>query len=306
MDTLKGIEAFVRSVEEGSIAAAARRLGITPAAASQSIARLEKSLGTRLLQRTTRRLGLTESGKVYFGRVRGVIEDLDLAAAAIAPRDDTPRGELRIASSVAFGRHVLAPAVSSFIQRYPDVSVELVMHDGAIDHIAESIDISVRFGQQLEPALIARKLVSVPMPICASPSYIARKGMPKTPEELEHHDCLIYRLPVHGRLFRWAFLRDGVRFEPKLRATVVSNDIDTLAELALSGAGIARIGSFISAPLIEKGKLVPLFAGDPSAGIAAVEHEPFDFYACYLDRHAQTAKVRAFIDHTQRTLRSAR
>lgn len=303
MDTLRGIESFVRSVEEGSIAAAARKLGITPASASQNIARLERVLGTRLLSRTTRQLGLTESGRVYFDRVRGVVQDLELAAVAVASLNQKPRGSLKIASSVAFGRHVVAPLVPSFAERHPEVSIELVVTDREIDHIGEGIDISVRFGLQLEPGLIARKLASVPMVICAAPAYIERRGRPEQPEDLMHHDCLVYRYAGHGRIFRWGFVRDGLRFEPDLKATIVSNDIDTLAEMAIAGAGITRLGAFIATPLIERGLLVPLFGGAPREGIANTDHEPFDFYACFVDRQAQTPKVRAFIEHAVQSLK---
>lgn len=303
MDTLRGIESFVRSVEEGSIAAAARKLGITPASASQNIARLERVLGTRLLSRTTRQLGLTESGRVYFDRVRGVVQDLELAAVAVASLNQKPRGSLKIASSVAFGRHVVAPLVPSFAERHPEVSIELVVTDREIDHIGEGIDISVRFGLQLEPGLIARKLASVPMIICAAPAYIERRGRPQQPEDLMHHDCLVYRYAGHGRIFRWGFVRDGLRFEPELKATIVSNDIDTLAEMAIAGAGITRLGAFIATPLIERGLVVPLFGGAPREGIANTDHEPFDFYACFVDRQAETPKVRAFIEHAVQSLK---
>ncbi len=303
MDTLRGIESFVRSVEEGSIAAAARKLGITPASASQNIARLERALGARLLSRTTRQLGLTESGRVYFDRVRSVVHDLELAAVAVASLSQEPRGSLKIASSVAFGRHVVAPLVPSFAARHPEVSIELVVTDREIDHIGEGIDISVRFGLQLEPGLIARKLASVPMVICASPSYIERRGRPEHPEDLIHHHCLVYRYAGHGQIFRWGFVRDGLRFEPELKATIVSNDIDTLAEMAIAGAGITRLGAFIATDLIARGLLVPLFGGAPREGIANTDHEPFDFYACFVDRQAETPKVRAFIEHAAQSLK---
>lgn len=303
MDTLRGVESFVRSVEEGSIAAAARKLGITPASASQNIARLERALGTRLLSRTTRQLGLTESGRVYFDRVRSVVHDLELAAVAVASLNAEPRGSLKIASSVAFGRHVVAPLVPSFAERHPEVSIELVVTDREIDHIGEGIDISVRFGLQLEPGLIARKLASVPMVICASPSYIERHGRPERPEDLIHHHCLVYRYAGHGRIFRWGFVRDGLRFEPELKATIVSNDIDTLAEMAIAGAGITRLGAFIATDLIARGLLVPLFGGVPCEGVANTDHEPFDFYACFVDRQAETPKVRAFIEHAAQSLK---
>ena len=303
MDTLRGLESFIRSVEEGSIAAAARRLGITPAAASQNIARLERLLGTRLLQRTTRKLGLTESGQVYYDQARHIVHDLENAAVAVSALNGEPRGPLKIAASVTFGRHVVAPLVPAFVARHPQVRIELVITDRAVDHIGEGIDISVRFGELLEPSLVARRLATVPMVICASPDYIARRGRPATPEDLARHDCLVYRFALHGRLFQWTFLRDGVLFEPELGAKIISNDIDTLKEMAVAGAGITRLGAFIADPLIEKGLLVPLFDRDSGSVITSGGHASFDFYACYLDRHAETPKIRAFIDHMVASLK---
>ena len=297
MDSLRGIESFVRSVEMGSIAAAARLLGISPAAASQNIARLERDLGVRLLQRTTRRLGLTDSGEVYFERVRHVVHELEAAATAVSALNDLPRGRLTISASVAFGRHVIAPLIPGFASLYPQLSVELVITDRAIDHIAEGIDISVRFAEQLEPSLIARRLVTVPMIICAAPDYLARRGHPQRPEDLVHHDCLLYRLATDGRLFRWTFLRDGTLYEPDIQARIISNDIDTLTSMVLAGAGIARLGAFIADELIDKGLVVPLFGNDAA-------HTPFTFHACMLDRHSATPKIRAFIDYAVAALSS--
>lgn len=298
MDTLRGIECFVRSVEGGSIAAAARSMGVTPAAASQNIARLERDLGVRLLQRTTRRIGLTDAGSVYYDRVRHVVQTLDAAAAAVSTLADELRGTLKIAASLAFGRHVVAPLIPEFTALHPHLQIELVMTDRVVDHIAEGIDISIRFEEQLEPSLVARKLAVVPMVICASPAYIARKGMPETPETLASHDCLLYRFARDGRLFGWTFEREGALFEPAIKPRIVANDIDSLAALTLAGAGISRLGAFIAEPLIAQGLLVPLFT--PHPGTVAATHTPFTYSACYLDRHAETPKIRAFIDHAVR------
>ncbi len=292
MDTLRGIESFIRSVEAGSIAAAARLLGVTPAAASQNIARLERNLGVRLLKRTTRRLGLTDAGLVYYERVRQVMQTLDAATAAVSTLADELRGSLKIAASLAFGRHVVAPLIPEFTSLHPNLQIELVMTDRVVDHIAEGIDISIRFEEQLEPSLIARRLAVVPMVICASPAYIARKGLPELPEALAAHDCLLYRFARDGRLFGWTFEREGARFEPPIKPRIIANDIDSLAALTLAGAGISRLGAFIADPLIERGLLVPLFT--PLTGAT---HTPFTYSACYLDRHAETPKIRAFIDH---------
>lgn len=303
MDKLRGIESFVRAVEEGSIAGAARKLGITPAAASQNIARLEHALGSRLLLRSTRQLALTESGKLYYERVRHVVQDLAHAEAAVSSLNATPQGRLRISCSTAFGRHVIAPMIPDFCKRYPDVSIELIMTDRSVDHIAEDVDVSIRLQYQLEPGLITRRIGFCPLMICASPDFLADKGTPQTPEDLEHFDCLVLRMPTDGRLLPWGFLRDGVRFEPRLKAAIISNDIDTLVKLTVGGAGITRISTYIADPLLREGKLVPLFRDSDDLSTHA-DVEPLDYHICYPDRNATTPKLRAFIDHVVTTFKA--
>ncbi|OLP57663.1 LysR family transcriptional regulator [Rhizobium rhizosphaerae] len=305
MDNLRPIECFVRAAELGSIAAAARKLGITPAAASQNIARLEETLGTRLMRRTTRRLALTEAGRVYLERVAPLLEALERAGDAAVALGGRPRGRLKIACSIAFGRHVLARLLPRFLAAYPEIAVELALGDISADHLGDDIDVSIRFQNQLEPGLISRRLLTVPIHLVASPAYLARAGTPKTPEALKDHDCLAFRFARNGRILPWGFVRDGARFEPPLGVKIVANDIDTLATLALAGQGITRLGAFLADPLIEEGRLVSLFArpGDGAAlGTAAegapsfADPEPLEIYVCVVDRLAETAKIRAFID----------
>jgi DNA-binding transcriptional LysR family regulator len=298
MDTLRSIESFVKAVQGGSIAAGARLQGITPAAASQNIQRLEKSLGTRLLVRTTRKLSMTESGELYYSEVRGIIESLDKAQYAITEFQGQPQGRIKIGCSVAFGRHVLMPLIPAFTRKYPNVSVEVILSDGNADHVSEDIDVSIRFKQQLEPGLIARKIATVPVLFCASPSYLERKGIPKEPVELLDHDCLVFRVPVNGRLLSWAFLRDGLRYEPEIKPTIICNDIDSLSSLAIEGAGIARLAAFVANEEIKKGTLVALFQSsltNPDA--IQSDSVPLEFYVCFRDKHAITRKVRAFVDY---------
>ncbi|WP_377295320.1 LysR family transcriptional regulator [Rhizobium sp. SG2393] len=295
MENLRSIECFVRAAEGGSIAAAARRLGITPAAASQNIARLEEALGTRLLLRTTRRLALTEAGRVYLERVGGILQELELASAAVSAIGERPRGRLKVACSVAFGRHVLSTIIPRFTALYPEISFELKLGDFAADHFGDDVDVSIRFQQQLEPGLITRKLNSAPMHYCAAPAYLEKHGAPMRPEDLARHDCLVYRLPIDGRIMTWGFVRAGVRFDAPVRPAIVGNDIDTLAEFAVEGAGITRLGAFISERYLREGSLVRVLV-DQDPSIPPAIPEPLDFHICVVDRLAETPKVRAFID----------
>ncbi|MDN3557696.1 LysR family transcriptional regulator [Halomonas maura] len=296
MDTLRAIESFVKAVEAGSIAAGAKRLGISPAAASQGIARLEASLGVRLLTRTTRSMSLTDSGALYYQRVRHIARDIERAHDAISSLQAEPRGRLRVASTAAFGRHVLAPLMPAFNARFRHLALEILTTDRSVDHIQEDLDVSIRFTPQLEDGLVARRIASLPFLFCASPTYLAKAGHPQTPEELRHHDCLAFRFPRDGRFLSWGFIRDGRRFEADIRAAMISDDIDVLTQMALSGGGITRLADFIAQPHIDQGRLVPLFEEPGSDGVHAVS-EPMDIYLCVRDRHEFTPKVKVFMDY---------
>lgn len=296
MDGVRGIDSFVKAVQAGSIAGGARSLGISPAAASQNITRLEKQLGTRLLTRTTRSLALTDSGQVYFERVQGLIHDLELANQAVSAVNTEPRGKLCIASTGAFARHIVARALPEFKRRYPRITTELIVTDRNVDHIKESVDISIRIKPALQPGLVARRIASVPSVFCASPDYLARAGIPEELEDLRNHDCLVFRFPVDGRFLNWGFIRNGVRFDADVRATMISDDIDTLAAMAVAGAGITRLAAFIAEPLIASGHLEALFRPNKNLQIQT-EIEPLEFYLCVVDRHQLTPKVKAFSDY---------
>lgn len=295
MDTLRAITCFTSAVEAGSIAGGAKHLGISPAAASQQLARLEAHLDTRLLTRTTRRLGLTDSGTAYYARVKHIARDIERAHDALATLRNEPRGHLRIASTAAFGRHVLAPLVPELKRRYPHLSLEIITTDRSVDHIGETVDVSVRFAPQLEEGLVARRIASIPFFFCASPDYLARAGTPREPEDLQEHDCLVFRFPRDGRFLSWGFTRDGLRFEPDTRIAMTSDDIDVLAQMALGGGGITRLAAFIARPYLEQGQLVSLFETGQDSSAQAVS-EPMDIYLCVNDRRDLTPKVRAFMN----------
>ncbi|MDR7378320.1 DNA-binding transcriptional LysR family regulator [Rhodoferax ferrireducens] len=296
MSNLRGIETFVRAVEGGSIAAAARQLGISAAAASQNLGRLEKELGTRLLTRTTRSQALTAAGEVYFAQVGPLLDGLAQAQSELSALQDAVQGRLKLSCAVAFGRHMVAPLMPAFMARYPRVHLEMLMVDRNVDHLKEDVDASIRFRHVLEPGLVARRIATAPMVFCAAPAYLQQHGRPTTPEDLAHHPCLAFRLPLDGRLMQWPFLRDGVRFAPAIQTAAVCNDIDTLAALAVAGAGVARLGSFIANPLIAAGKLEPLFLGSGGRGRTRADPEPLEYFACFRDRQHLPVPVRVFVD----------
>lgn len=302
MDILGLINTFIRVVENGSIAAAARAQGMSPAAVSQSITRLEAHLGVRLLSRTTRSMALTESGIRYFEKVRHIPRDIDLASQAATVATE-PQGPLCIATTAAFGRHVLAPLMPAFKQAYPRVDIELICTDRRVDHRLEGVDVSLRIDAQLNDQLIARRIASRPFVFCASPAYLDRAGIPTTHQDLKQHACLVFRYPTDGRFLPWAFVLDGKRIEAKVNPGFVCDDIDMIAQIAVNGGGIARLASFVAQPLIDDGRLLPLFdSGRRNATHA--EPEPMHIYACVSERSALNAKVCAFIDFVEEALRT--
>jgi DNA-binding transcriptional LysR family regulator len=295
MNLLAAIASFIKVVEAGSIVGAAKTLGVSAAAVSQTLNRLEMHLGVRLLQRTTRSMALTENGALYYEKVRRIAADLESAQSAIIRDQGELQGRLSIASTSAFGRHVLAPLLAGFAELHPRLLVELSTTNGKINHIQNGIDLSLRIKPQLEDGIVARRIVSLPFIFCAAPSYLARAGVPQSPQELQHHACLAFRYPLDGRFLRWGLICDGQRYDAPINATAISDDIDALAQMAVHGAGITRLAEFVAAPYLESGQLVSLFENLPGENHAYVE--PMDIYACVQERAAMTPKVRAFTDY---------
>jgi len=296
MPNLRAIETFVKALEGGSIAAAARQLGITPAAASQNIARLERDLGTRLLTRTTRSMALTEAGEHYLARVAPVLEQLEQAQSGLSLLHGALQGRLRVSCARAFGMHVLAPLLPAFIARHPQVQLELLVLDRQVDPLKEDVDIGIRYRDALEPGMVARQIAAAPRVLCAAPAYLAAHGRPAVAEDLLQHACLLYRREVDGRFMRWPFQRNGERTDPQLRTAAVANDVDTLAQMAVHGAGIAWLGSFIAGPLVAQGLLEPLVLRPGRRGQLQFVDGTLDFFVCFRDRAYVPAKVRAFVD----------
>ncbi|WP_269792440.1 LysR family transcriptional regulator [Stenotrophomonas sp. Iso1] len=304
MNILHSIRSFIRTADAGSLAGAARTLGISAAAVGQNIARLETHLGVRLFNRTTRQLALTERGALYLAQVRHIERDLQRAQAAVTDPDATPAGRLRIASSAAFGRHVLAPLLPALQQRYPRLEIELLLADRNVDHAREDVDVSIRIGPQLEEGMVARLIAQVPFVFCAAPAYLADAGTPHTPEDLREHRCLLFRYPLDGRYLRWGFVRDGMRFDADVRPALVSDDIDALAIMAAKGGGITRLAAFVAAPYLARGELQALFTSD-SADDTQAAAEPMRVYLCVSDRRDLTPKVRSLLQHVLDALPTA-
>jgi len=250
------MEAFVRAVERGSFSAAARDLKLTPSALSKMVTRLETVLGARLLNRTTRKVTTTVEGALFLARCRRIVAEFEDAEREVGRSRDKPRGKLLMHAGVGFSTHRLVPAMPRFVARYPEVQVELIVEDRDLDVVRNGIDISVRPGLPLDQSLVARKLGEFERVVCASPAYLARHGVPRSPDELSTHACMtISSLPGRSK---WPFLTASGRqiFEviPHLSAT----SADAVRRFALMGLGIVRMNDFILDEDIRAARLVPV------------------------------------------------
>lgn len=279
--------AFVRVVETGSFSAAARQLSLTPSALSKLVTRLEDRLDIRLLQRTTRRLQLTPEGEAFFNRIRPLLAALEEAENEVSAAGAAPRGLLRLHCGSAFGMHQLAPAIPRFQERYPDIELDLTISDQPPTQVEEHIDLAIRIGPLDESSLVARRICNLERAICASPSYLARHGTPRTPDDLLGHNCLwITSLPA---LRRWPFDTDeGIRVVP-VSGNVVANNAETVLQLTILGVGISRLPDVMVGESIRRGHLVPILTDWHHV-------EPVPVFATYPSGRHLAPKVRAMVD----------
>lgn len=286
MDIFASMKVFVAVVDAGSFAAAAERLDMSRAMASKYVIALEDHLGTRLLNRTTRRLSVTESGSAYYERCVQILSDV-VEAEQVAGRASTiPHGTLRISMPLAFGLHRLGPVVADYAGRYPEVRLDISLSDRKVDLIEEGFDLAVRIGVLPESGLIARKLGSDRSIVCASPAYLKQHGTPKTPQELSRHSCLSYTYSSNGGEWRMASARKEAVIP--INGAIKADNGDMLRLAALSGAGLIFQPLFIVQEDLRTGRLVrvlPDYASD-ELGI----------YAVYASRKHLSAKVRTFVD----------
>jgi len=251
VDQLAEMRVFVRAIERGTFAVAASDLGLTPSAVSKLVSRLEARLGVRLVNRTTRKLALTAEGETYFQSGRRLIEAVDGLEDEVAASAGRPRGVLRISTAVSFGVQHLTPALIEFHQRYSDVRINLSLTDKSVDLHAEQIDVALRMGPLEDSSLVAHKFAEVERVICASPAYVAEFGAPASPADLARHRCIVFTAPGRGR---WPFrTADGGLEQAEVPPTFATDSLECILQLALQGAGIARLPDFLAARAIRAG-----------------------------------------------------
>ncbi|MGO4303744.1 LysR family transcriptional regulator [Cupriavidus sp. RAF12] len=283
-----GIIAFLAVATEGSFAKAGERLGIGRSAVSRNVQKLEKQLCTRLFLRTTRATHLTREGQRFFDRCnRGMSHIVDAVNEIQNLRDGPPCGVLRISSPVAFGRKVVAPLLPKFSNAYPGIALELVLNDDSPDFASDQIDVAFRSGHIEDSSIIARKINPMQMVLCASRSYLERRGVPSTIHDLKRHDCINFKFP-NGRISEWEFKVDGRIHEFLPASKLTFNDEDLVLKAVLDGYGIAQLGAYQVCDHVAREELdlvLQRYASDDKGN-----------YICYTSRQHLPSRTRVFVD----------
>ncbi|HVH79590.1 MAG TPA: LysR family transcriptional regulator [Stellaceae bacterium] len=286
MDRLASITAFVQVAESGGFTAAARRLHLSTTTISGQVQALEESLGVRLLNRTTRRVSLTEIGREYYERCNQILHELAEADQIAGALQLTPRGQLRVFGQAGIGRYI-AQVIADFLARYPDISVDLRTGDAMIDIVEEGFDLAIMPISPPDTSLVRRRLAGWHYTLCCSPGYLQKYPVPRTPADLSHHNCLLYTYSVFGR--EWPFVdAAGNRLSTPVSGNIVTNSLDTMRAVVLAGLGLWLVPPYIVADLLASGALVRLMLDYASPELEIV--------ALYPHRRYMTAKLRIFLD----------
>jgi len=285
-DLLDGIAVFIGVINTGSFTAAAHALGHSTSYVSKEVTRLEKRLGSRLLNRTTRTISLTDAGRAYYERCSQIVIDAENAERSINQLQEKPSGLLRINAPASFASKELFVVLSQFMHRYPSVKLEVELNDRLIDVVAEGYDVVIRVGEIKDSNLVARKFTSSKGVVVASPDYLKRKGCPKQVEDLTQHDCIAYSLlPTPTQ---WVFYKDGVRSSVTVDPRAMCNSAALEVAMVVQGLGITRLPLFTCEQEVASGDLQIILEG--------YDQIKYDVYAVYPHRQYLTAKVRAFVD----------
>ena len=287
MDSLSGIVAFVKTAETLSFVAAARALGVSPSAVGKNVARLEQTMGVRLFQRSTRRVHLTAEGALFFERCRRILDDLQDAEAMLSHAVQAPRGKLRV-SLPTVGYRFLLPHLSEFRDIYPEIEMDLDFSDNLVDVIDEGVDVAIRSGSLPDSRLMARRLGPFRFVLCAAPSYLQRKGIPRTAAALEQHDCIHYRFVTTGKLMNWPMVADTDGAPVRLRSALTCNNMEAVLATAIDGHGIAYMPDFLARQAVTEGHLRTLLD----------DHivDQGQFWAVWSSSRHLTPKIRVFVD----------
>ena len=285
---LSGVGVLAAVVESGSFVRAAEALGLTQSGVSRAIARLEARVGVRLLNRTTRSLTLTAEGRGLYERVGPLLTEIGDAVTVASGSAATVRGLLRVNTDSYFSALLFAPHANRFLERYPEISLELITRPEVGELVAEGFDVAVRFGEPRESSLMARRLMEARVLTVAAPGYLSKFGRPEKPGDLRDHECIQFRDPATGRPFVWELHRGRKVVSAQGRRRMLVNDVGTLLGACLAGAGIAQVLAPSVREFLHDGRLEEIFPDWPD--------ERFPLYALYPSRRLPPAKLRAFLD----------
>ncbi len=294
MDRLTLMQTFVAVAEEEGFAPAARRLGVSPPVVTRSISALEEHLGARLLERTTRKVRVTEAGARYLGDCKRLLAEIEDVEAAVSGEHAKPRGMLGITASVMFGRLFVAPLLVDFLAKHPQVTARALLLDQVVDLMDEGLDVAVRIAKLSDSTLTSAKVGSVRRVTCASPSYLKKHGTPRSPRELAEHRSFVFsaeRSPPS-----WAFEHEGSALSFRPRATLLVNSSEVGIDAAVAGAGITRALSYMVASHVRAGRLRVI--------LEDYEAEPIPIHVLYREGRRAPARVRAFVDFAVAKLRA--
>lgn len=288
MDIATQMIMFATVVENGGFSAAARDLGLTPSAVSRQIGQLEDRLGTRLLNRSTRRISLTEVGRAFYARCVDVSKSVQEAESLVLNMVDHPQGTLKVAATVAFAKAQLLPLLPTFLANNPDLKISLDATDRVIDLVEEQVDVAIRFSEQIDDSsVVSRKLATNRRVYVAAPSYVAEHGLPRTPDEVANHNCL--RISTVEAWNTWTFDNGNGPLRLPIKGNFEANSADAIYYAVLAGVGIARLSTYLVNDALAQGRLVrvlPDYADETS-----------DILAIYSNKRNLSPNVRAFIDY---------
>jgi DNA-binding transcriptional LysR family regulator len=293
MDRLDAMEMFVRIVETGSFSAVAREMSTTQPTISKQITALERRLKTRLLNRSTRRLSLTESGQAYYERCKRIVDDVREAESTLGRLQGPISGNLHIDTSIALGQMFVTPLVLEFQRRYPELTVELTLNDRFIDMVGEGVDVAIRIGRLTDSNLVARRIGATRRATVATPAYLAAHGTPRRPEDLVHHNCLLYSYLSTGN--EWLFQGPEGEIRVRVSGDFKSNNGHALREALLAGRGIAVTPDWLAHDGLRSGAVVAI--------LPEFAPTPMDINAVFPSNRMLSAKVRAFVDFLQEAFR---
>ncbi|WP_026736253.1 LysR family transcriptional regulator [Fischerella sp. PCC 9605] len=294
-DRLDSLMIFVRVAKHLSFSEAARQLGMSPSAVSRSVQRLEERLSTRLLNRTTRSLSLTENGSLFYETCRQILSELEQAELALSQAKSIPTGTLRIDLVPSLARMHIIPALPRFAVQYPELNLEIFLNDRRTDLIDKSIDAVVRVGIHPDSNLVMQRIATARQVVCASPDYLKRYGTPKTPEDLRQHHLINHINPQTGRIREWTFQRNGKPLAFSLTGQFSIDHAEATTEAAIAGAGILQLYNFVVGVAIAQGLLVPVLEdyAQPGVPIAIV----------YPEKRYVSAKIRVFVEFMTELMR---